>query len=446
MSKKSINHRYTIEYVHPASISSSKSVNHQTDTHTVSKKGILLLFLLFASLLAGLSYLYKKGTLKNYLQYQSVSNNSSSMTREKNKEVIAPEITAKKDFSEPEAISKQEATNKQKIVVSNKATTKQSASQTSASQKNTANTQKIEESADVVITARENPDNEKLADELNQDAPENARLLNSLDDLTEQLLEARRKNAQLQNKLKENQNKTDNLANLLEESLKEAKPEDQQYIKALQNLDEEKTEEQATEIDSGENTLADGAGKKAPEKNTIAAKPAVEATNEDKNVLNYNNAISLNMKSQVDAIILAMKNNNLSSGTNRKNKTSTNLQSKNDDLINQLSKQLETKGDSKSSKTDENLITVGLQGKINKLITSKELTSSDYKKALSQESRARSNAVRSVIVKRGETLWSIAKRAYGNGFEYKKILKANPQLSRRKNFRLIIGQVIRVPE
>ena len=46
-------------------------------------------------------------------------------------------------------------------------------------------------------------------------------------------------------------------------------------------------------------------------------------------------------------------------------------------------------------------------------------------------------------VKKGDTLWAIAKRTYGRGTEYKKIAKANPKI---KNPNLIYpGQVITLP-
>lgn len=55
----------------------------------------------------------------------------------------------------------------------------------------------------------------------------------------------------------------------------------------------------------------------------------------------------------------------------------------------------------------------------------------------------RKNEMRTIRVKAGESLWEIAARAYGNGFLYKKIFEANPQLT---NPNLIVaGQKLRVP-
>ena len=49
---------------------------------------------------------------------------------------------------------------------------------------------------------------------------------------------------------------------------------------------------------------------------------------------------------------------------------------------------------------------------------------------------------RTYKVQRGDTLWSIAKRTYGDGAQYKKIVSANPSV---KNERLIVGQTLQLP-
>lgn len=51
---------------------------------------------------------------------------------------------------------------------------------------------------------------------------------------------------------------------------------------------------------------------------------------------------------------------------------------------------------------------------------------------------------RFIRVKPGDSLWRIAVRAYGNGFMYKKILAANPQIRNPNN--LTVGMLLRVPE
>ena len=49
---------------------------------------------------------------------------------------------------------------------------------------------------------------------------------------------------------------------------------------------------------------------------------------------------------------------------------------------------------------------------------------------------------RTYKVQRGDTLWSIAKRTYGDGTQYKRIVAANPSV---RNDRLVVGQTITLP-
>ena len=45
-------------------------------------------------------------------------------------------------------------------------------------------------------------------------------------------------------------------------------------------------------------------------------------------------------------------------------------------------------------------------------------------------------------VKKGDTLWSIAQRTYGDGKQYRKIISANPSI---KGERVLVGQTITLP-
>lgn len=49
---------------------------------------------------------------------------------------------------------------------------------------------------------------------------------------------------------------------------------------------------------------------------------------------------------------------------------------------------------------------------------------------------------RTYKVQRGDTLWSIAKRTYGDGTQYKRIVSANPSV---RNDRLVVGQTLTLP-
>ncbi len=67
----------------------------------------------------------------------------------------------------------------------------------------------------------------------------------------------------------------------------------------------------------------------------------------------------------------------------------------------------------------------------------------NYFQALGTESTERTNQMRTIKVARGDTLWSIAVRAYGSGFEYGKIFDANPYLSDPDKIK--VGDTLRVP-
>ena len=53
-----------------------------------------------------------------------------------------------------------------------------------------------------------------------------------------------------------------------------------------------------------------------------------------------------------------------------------------------------------------------------------------------------STAGKTYVVKKGDTLWAIAQRTYGDGKQYRKIVAANPNI---KGYRVIAGQKIVLP-
>ena len=67
----------------------------------------------------------------------------------------------------------------------------------------------------------------------------------------------------------------------------------------------------------------------------------------------------------------------------------------------------------------------------------------DYLNKLNVEGKIRKNEMRTIKVKRGETLWRISIRAYGTGFKYKKIFKANPHLTSPHS--ITTGEILKVP-
>jgi len=74
----------------------------------------------------------------------------------------------------------------------------------------------------------------------------------------------------------------------------------------------------------------------------------------------------------------------------------------------------------------------------------KETKSVKYVKELSKEAAQRAKEMRFIVVKKGDTLSSIAYRAYGRASAYTKIYEANPDIIRNPH-RIYVGMRIRVP-
>jgi len=66
-----------------------------------------------------------------------------------------------------------------------------------------------------------------------------------------------------------------------------------------------------------------------------------------------------------------------------------------------------------------------------------------YTANITKEVATRKNEMRIIVVKKGDTLGRIAQRAYGNMRDYKKIYRANPEVTRPD--RIYIGQKLRIP-
>ncbi|MEE9342787.1 MAG: LysM peptidoglycan-binding domain-containing protein [Gammaproteobacteria bacterium] len=72
-----------------------------------------------------------------------------------------------------------------------------------------------------------------------------------------------------------------------------------------------------------------------------------------------------------------------------------------------------------------------------------ETQTDSYLETLNKASKERKNEMRTIKVKRGDTLWVMARRAYGSGFQYPKIYKANPHLTSPNKIK--VGDILRVP-
>jgi len=67
-----------------------------------------------------------------------------------------------------------------------------------------------------------------------------------------------------------------------------------------------------------------------------------------------------------------------------------------------------------------------------------------YTKSIEKELETRKDAMKIIVVRRGDNLSKIAKRAYGNSNGYIKILKANPHILKNPNL-IYVGQKLRIP-
>ncbi len=265
------------------------------------------------------------------------------------------------------------------------------------------------------ITTQQNinklPLKEKQAvSKLNNQLENNKKLSQSINNLTAQLMAEREKNKSLDKKLNSQENTNQQLSKLLEK----ASSTDKNYLNALETINDSK------------NIVIDKSKRVEPNIQVIANN--IEAPNKASNF----NAVSLSTNSQVDAIIAAMQST--TKNTSKIIKTN-------------IDKTKEIQLASVSVTTPTELLHIQLQQQIDQILFTKNgintKINNAYKKALEKESNIHQNSLRSITIEKGETLWAIAKRAYGSGALYKKIIVANPQANLEK---LFVGQVIRVPK
>jgi len=99
----------------------------------------------------------------------------------------------------------------------------------------------------------------------------------------------------------------------------------------------------------------------------------------------------------------------------------------------------------KSANSYDDLANLSMQiGDIVNDMKTKKDKSSDYTSSIKKEVSTRVAEMRVVVVKSGDTLSKIAKRAYGKAMDYPRILKANPDLIKNPN-NIYVGQRLRVP-
>ena len=71
-------------------------------------------------------------------------------------------------------------------------------------------------------------------------------------------------------------------------------------------------------------------------------------------------------------------------------------------------------------------------------------SATNYEQSISKEIKVRTNEMRIIVVKPGDTLNKISQRAYGDANSYQKIFDANPDIKRAD--RIYVGQKLRIPK
>jgi len=85
-----------------------------------------------------------------------------------------------------------------------------------------------------------------------------------------------------------------------------------------------------------------------------------------------------------------------------------------------------------------------LNNNLQTIVNEVNTTNSNYTQEITKEVVYRENEMRIIIVKKGDTLSKIAKRAYGDYTGYKKIFAANPEIIENPN-QIYVGQRLRIP-
>ena len=450
MSKNAIDSRYSIEYTHPGTVSATKS----------SKKGIII-SLLFLGILAAGFYLWKQGFLNRF--QEEIVDIVKPMTE---KVKVVKEPIKAKVVTTPNAVSnKAKAKNLpatketikplqivNKIGYSNKTGEEIFLDKCSychgkkgeGNLKDTYPKLQGQHSAYLVIQLKRmrdgnrlnaNPAMFKIIQKMDNDTllkisnyiaeipsdvsntnqvQADKMLQGKLNALTNQLLLEKKKSSQLALQLQKNLQLSNSLAKLYGVDKSKVNNDDQDFMKVVQG-----EKNRLNKITEAKKKKKNDSSPQQPVSDAMASSIVAQNTLTPEN----NNTVEISTTNQIDKIISAIKTNTVPSN-----------------------KSVSTKRVYVNA--DSNIVqkSIGIQNKINQLVSAEAIPQTKFTKALKSEDKIRKNSVRSIKVKKGETLWSIATRAYGNGFDYPKILKANPKLKKGKIVLLRVGQVIRVPK
>ena len=134
-----------------------------------------------------------------------------------------------------------------------------------------------------------------------------------------------------------------------------------------------------------------------------------------------------------------LKSEQINTQTLKDTKVNSSGSAKKVDTFNKVIVQEKSGGDDEIAK---------LSAEIDSILQSEEVTKKEkslkYGKELNQEIKSREREMRFIVVKPGDTLSSLALKAYGRSSAYTKIYKANPDLIKNPN-KIYVGMRIRVP-
>lgn len=137
-----------------------------------------------------------------------------------------------------------------------------------------------------------------------------------------------------------------------------------------------------------------------------------------------------------------MEDLDLSAELNETDSTKEITKSNDDKNVNNYNKVLVKKSTSPYDRVDELSLEIGKI--VKEMEEKKSARKSAYTKSITKEVSTRKNAMRIIIVKKGDTLSQIAKRAYGSALAYDKLYSANPDLAKNPNH-IFVGQRLRIP-
>jgi len=354
------------------------------------KKSAIIPLIFFGALIATGIFLWKQGILDQFIQSKPEKSESEKVT------IVDP--------SPPEKS------------VESKAPVTPNIEPREISQKTSDLTSKPK----VKNVSLESPEEKEKAKNLENS---NKLLISQLQKLTDQLSIEKKKNSKLSEQLKKNLEISKNISKLYDDAEKNAEKIVPQNDKSFLKIVEE---EKKRINNSSDHLIKKEVSATVPISQTAATSIVAVATSEEEK---NSNTLEISTSSQMDKIVSAINNKTVSASRASVNRATT----KRRIIVTTIESSVAQK-------------TLGLQNKINQLVSETDVPKTKFTKALQKEKKRRRNSVRSVVVRKGDTLWRIAKRAYGTGFKYPKILKANPRLKRGRHLRLRVGQVLRVPK